>query len=71
MATKTQRFELRAKEGFIEELDRLATASGTSKADIIDRAVNLYARAWAEAEEGKVIQYIPAQDAAQSELIRA
>lgn len=58
MATKTRRFELRAEASFVEELERLATASGTSKAEIIDRAIGLYAEALKQAENGKEITFI-------------
>ena len=58
MATKTQRFELRAEASFVKELERLATASGTSKAEIIDRAIGLYAEALKQAENGMDIRFV-------------
>lgn len=57
MATKTVRLEIRAKETFLRKLEELATASGTSKADVIDRAVGLYAHALEQAQEGKDIYF--------------
>jgi hypothetical protein len=56
---KTERLEIRAASGFIEKLDRLAKESGTSKAEIIDRAVGLYAHALEEAQAGNVIEFRP------------
>jgi len=55
---KTGRLEIRATNEFIERLDVLAKESGTSKAEIIDRAVGLYEEALREAKAGKTIQYI-------------
>jgi hypothetical protein len=63
MATKTKRFEFRAEDHFVEELERLAIASGTTKAQVIDRAIGLYAEALRQAEEGKDI-YFMAEDEA-------
>ncbi len=57
MATKTKRFEIRAEESFLEKLQELATASGTSKADVIDHAVGLYAHALEQAMEGKEMYF--------------
>jgi hypothetical protein len=59
MATKTKRFEIRAEETFLRKLDELATASGISKADVIDRAVGLYEHALKQAQEGKDIYFAP------------
>jgi hypothetical protein len=58
MATKTKRLEIRAEEGFIKELNRLAEASGTTRAEVIDRAIGLYATALREIGEGKKIQFV-------------
>ena len=49
----TKRFEIRAEESFLKKLEELAKASGTSKADVIDHAVGLYAHALEQAIEGK------------------
>ena len=65
LMAKTERLEIRAASGFIEKLDRLAKESGTSKAEIIDRAVGLYAQALKEAEVGNVIQFVPENEAIQ------
>ena len=62
---KTERLEIRAEDKFISSLEELAKASGTSKADIIHRAVGLYAQALKEAEEGNVIQFVPENEAIQ------
>ena len=61
LMAKTERLEIRAASGFIEKLDRLAKESGTSKAEIIDRAVGLYAHALEEAQAGNVIEFRPEQ----------
>ena len=53
MAIKTRRFEMRAEESFLGTLEKLAAASGISKADVIDHAVGLYAHALEQAMEGK------------------
>jgi hypothetical protein len=58
MATKTKRLEIRAEEGFINELNRLAEASGTTRAEVIDRAIGLYATALQEIEQGKTIKFV-------------
>jgi hypothetical protein len=60
MATKTKRLEIRAEERFIRKLEELATASGTSKADVIDRAVGLYAHALEQAQQGNDLYFAPA-----------
>jgi hypothetical protein len=62
---KTGRIEIRAEDQFLVSLEQLAQASGTSKADVIHRAVGLYAQALKEAEEGNVIQFVP-----ENELVR-
>lgn len=59
---KTKRLEIRADESFIEKLEYLAKASKTSKADIIDRAIVLYANALEEAERGNTITFVPARE---------
>jgi hypothetical protein len=56
---KTGRLEIRAEDDFLARLDGLARASGTSKADVIHRAIGLYAQALKEAEEGRVIKFVP------------
>jgi len=58
MATKTRRLEIRAEEGFINELNRLATASGITRAEVIDRAIGLYATALSEVEQGKTLKFV-------------
>lgn len=58
MATKTKRLEIRAEEGFINELNRLAEASGTTRAEVIDRAIGLYATALREVEQGKTLKFV-------------
>lgn len=58
MATKTQRLEIRAEQGFINELNRLAEASGTTRAEVIDRAIGLYATALREIEQGKTLKFV-------------
>ena len=39
---KTGRLEIRVEAEWLEKLENLAKWNGTSKADIIDRAVGLY-----------------------------
>jgi hypothetical protein len=63
LMAKRERLEICAESGFIEKLDRLAKESGTSKAEIIDRAIGLYARALKEAQAGNVIQFVPENEA--------
>ena len=55
---KTKRLEIRAEEGFINELNRLAEASGTTRAEVIDRAIGLYATALHEVEQGKTLKFV-------------
>ena len=57
--TTVIRFEIRAEVGFVKELERLAEASGVSKAEVIDRSVGLYAEALRQAEMGNDIKFIP------------
>lgn len=59
--TKTGRLEFRAEDDFLARLDGLARASGTSKADVIHRAIGLYAQALKEAEEGRVVSFVEKQ----------
>jgi len=56
-------FELRAKASFVEELERLAEASGVSMAQVIDRAIGLYTKALEEAEKGNIIEFVPCNPA--------
>jgi len=56
--SKIKTLEIRAEEGFIEELNRLAEASGTTRAEVIDRAIRLYATALEAIEQGKTIQFV-------------
>lgn len=58
MATKSKRLEIRAEQGFIDELNRLAKASGTTRAEVISRAISLYATALREVERGKVLKFV-------------
>ena len=53
----TKRFEIRAKESFLEKLQELATAIGISKAEVIDHAVGLFAHALEQAMEGKEMYF--------------
>ncbi len=46
---KTGRLEIRAETEWLEKLDNLARLSGTSKADVIDRAVGLYEQEYEKA----------------------
>lgn len=62
---KSGRLEIRAEDQFLLSLDQLAQASGTSKADVIHRAVGLYAQALKEAKEGRVIQFVPENELVQ------
>ena len=62
MATKVKFLEIRATEGFIDELNRLADESGTTRAEVIDRAIGLYATALNAFEEGKDIKFVDVKD---------
>lgn len=59
MATKTKRLEIRAEDSFIKTVERLARESGTTKAGVIDAAVNLLSQALEQAEKGFIIEYVP------------
>jgi hypothetical protein len=50
---------LTCESGFIDELDRLAKASNCSRAEVIDRAIGLYAEALRQAENGMEISFTP------------
>lgn len=65
MAVLTKRFELRAPDDFINEVDALAEESGSTRSDVIRRALTLYARAIKEAEQGRVMEFVPEEEAAQ------
>jgi predicted transcriptional regulator len=56
--SKIKTLEIRAEEGFMEELNRLAEASDTTRAEVIDRAIRLYATALEAIEQGKTIQFV-------------
>jgi predicted transcriptional regulator len=56
--SKIKTLEIRAEEGFINELNRLAEASDTTRAEVIDRAIRLYATALEAIEQGKTIQFV-------------
>lgn len=43
----------------ISNLDRLARESGTTKAEVMVRAIRLYEKTLEEASKGNVIQFIP------------
>ena len=62
MATNTERLELRAEKAFIDSVEELATISQTSKAEIIRRAVNLYAYAVEEAKKGNRLAPLPTSE---------
>ncbi len=51
-------FILSAENTFAKKLDQLATASGTSTAEVLRRAIGLYAEALKQAEEGKTIKFV-------------
>ncbi len=57
MAIKTKRFEIRVEDSFLQKLEELSKSSGTSKADVIDHAVGLYAHALEQAMEGKEMYF--------------
>lgn len=58
MSSSIKVLDLIVEEGFIIELDRLAEASETTRAEVIDRAIGLYATLVREAEQGKTIQFV-------------
>lgn len=52
-------FDGAATNPLLPNLDRLARKSGTTKADVIDRAFRLYEKTLEEASKGNVIRFIP------------
>ena len=54
---RTVTIVVNADESFLTELDSLAANSNCSKAEIIDRAIQLYAKALDQAKQGKVIEF--------------
>lgn len=60
--TATERFELRVTRKFLEALDHLSDSEGLSRADIVRRAVGLYARARMEAESGRMVAFATLRD---------
>jgi len=50
--------ELKVEKGFITRLNRLAEASGTTRAAVIDMAIGLYETALHEIENGKTIKFV-------------
>jgi predicted transcriptional regulator len=59
MGIAFQRLDDNLDDDFITRLDELARASGTSKSDVLRRAIGLYAQALKEAEKGRVIKFVP------------
>lgn len=53
----TQRFELRVSSKFLKALDHLAETEDLSRADVVRRAVGLYARARMEETQGRLIAF--------------
>jgi hypothetical protein len=50
---KTERLALRVSDEFLEGLDSLASSEDLNRAEVVRRAVALYAFARKEAEEGR------------------
>ena len=46
-------------ETFLERLDDLAVRSGTTREDVLSRSIGLYTEALNQAEEGRVITFVP------------
>lgn len=53
----TKRIELRANQSFVDAIDLLANDEGLTRADIIRRAVGLYARARIEQKKGRHLAF--------------
>ncbi len=53
----TKRLDLRATPEFIQALDGMARQEGSNRADIVRRAVGLYARAQVEAAQGRFLAF--------------
>jgi hypothetical protein len=51
-------WEVQARLGFMTVLSDLGERSGATPAQVLDRAVGLYAHAVQQAEEGKVIAFV-------------
>ncbi len=59
MGIAFQQLDDNLDDDFITRIDELARASGTSKSDVLRRAIGLYAQALKEAEKGWVIKFVP------------
>ena len=46
-------------ETFLEQIDDLAERSGTTRDNVLSRSIGLYAEALNQAEEGRVITFVP------------
>ena len=46
-------------ETFLERLDDLAERSGTTRDDVLSRSIGLYTEAVNQAEEGRIITFVP------------
>jgi hypothetical protein len=59
---KTERLALRVSDAFLEGLDELADAEGLNRAEVVRRAVALYAFARKESEEGRRMGFFVEED---------
>jgi hypothetical protein len=56
------RYEFRATPAFLKSLGDLAEKEGIPRADVIRRAIGLYARARKEADEGRYLAFAKLKD---------
>jgi hypothetical protein len=59
---RLKRIELRATQEFLDVLDTLSRMEGLGRADIIRKAVGLYARALMEARKGRLMAIVSLKD---------
>jgi hypothetical protein len=57
-----KRIELRVTKSFFDAIGMLSEDEGSSKADIIRKAVSLYARARIEQKQGNLIAFVRAEE---------
>jgi len=60
---------MRTDNSFLDKIEELATRMGLSRAEVLRQAIGLYAQALAQAEEGRVIQFVDQELAEEIDII--
>jgi hypothetical protein len=60
---------MRTDNSFLDKIEELATRMGLSRAEVLRQAIGLYAQSLAQAEEGRVIQFVDQELAEEIDII--